>query len=170
MPRFKEYHPLKNNQAPQNIYPTPEKEIIPIIREDTKNEIQMFRALTVPNSTDTPVLILNPDMCTASIGTMRSAKSNVASLVIVQPSEIEQNRGSSYIEPTRTYDVLKRQIAVGSQAGGNVISMKVYMLPTSTQVSRAFCQPETKSLSTEVLHLETLDTGIMFCISIERNC
>lgn len=129
----------------------------------------MFRALTVPNSTDTPVLILNPDMCTASIGTMRSAKSKVASLVIVQPSEIEQNRGSSYIEPTRTYDVLKRQIAVGSQAGGNIISMKVYMLPTSTQVSREFCQPETKSLSTEVLHLETLDTGIMFCILIEHN-
>lgn len=122
----------------------------------------MFRALTLPSDPDTPVLILNPDMYTANMDAMHVANSNVTSLILTQPSEknIVQNRGNSYIELTRTNDAMKKRTTVGSQASGNIF-VKVFMLPTSTQVSRHFFQSETKSLSTEVLLLNTVVTGII---------
>ncbi|XP_026328383.1 uncharacterized protein LOC113236497 isoform X2 [Hyposmocoma kahamanoa] len=166
-PCFKEKNRPKNNPAPQNLCPSPKKKIK---REDAKNEVQMFRALTLPSDPDPPVLILNPDMYTASMDTMHVANSNVTSLRLTQPSEkkIEQNQGHSYIEPTRTNDVMKKHTTVGSQASGNIV-VKVFMLPTSTQVSRNFFQSETKSLSTEVLLLKTVvtDTAIKKTRSVQ---
>lgn len=130
----------------------------------------MFRALTIPSCTDKPVLILNPDMCAANVSATRAAKSKGSSLTSAQPSEIliEQDQRTSYIEPTRTYEVLNRQTAVGSQVSENIIPMRVFMFSISAQVSQENFQPETKSLSIEATpSLKTAITGIMFCLTVE---
>lgn len=132
----------------------------------------MFRALTIPNGNDTPVLILSPDMCTANMGAMRTAHNNGVSMVSSQPSEIQvEDRGCSCTDSTKTYDLLKRQVAVGSQVSENIFPKKVFMLPTSSQVSHETFQPETKSLSTEALpNLKTVVTGKVFSLLIKWNC
>lgn len=128
----------------------------------------MFHALTIPHGHDTPVLILTSGMCTANIGAMRGTNNNSVSMVSTEPSDIqmEQDQGRSYIDPERTYDILKRQMTVGSQVSENIIPMKVFMLPTSAQVSHETFQPETKSLSTEAIpNLRTVVTGKIFLIN-----
>lgn len=130
----------------------------------------MFRALTISSGNGTPLLILKPDIYTAKMRTMRTPNNKCASMVSAQRSEIqiEQDQGSSLIESTGTYEVLKRKTAVGSQVSeNNINAMKVVMLPTSAQVSLEMFQPETKSLSTEALpNLKTVITGKMLCLSI----
>lgn len=133
----------------------------------------MYRALTVPVS-DSPVIILNPDICTGTVSTIHAANNNSTSMS-APPSEIhkEQEQATSSMEPTKTYDVLNRQppsigrATVGSQSSDSNIPIQAFMVATSAQVSDVFL-PETKSTCTEALpDVKTVVTGKIFHHSIE---